>query len=193
MRHPLTLILILVFALCLAGCGSKSKSSGDDDVSGDDTSGDDSGSDDAGDDSGDWYDSSSGLTWQGGPSAFGMVWNDANIYCANLGSGWRLPTISELRGLIRGCSATQTGGSCGVTDSCRSDSACRDSSCQGCADGGGPASGCYWPSELSGDCVTYWSSSLETDYGSAAWAVGFSAGMVNMYTSTNNFGVRCVR
>ncbi|HDT11782.1 MAG TPA: PEGA domain-containing protein [bacterium] len=57
----------------------------------------------------------SGLKWsKKAPSR--MNWSDAMKYCENLKedghSAWRLPTISELRTLIKNCPATQTGGAC---------------------------------------------------------------------------------
>jgi len=183
--------------------------SGDDDSSGggDDDSGggsdDDNGSndDDAADDdtgTGDtWTDSSSGLTWQVTPGGW-MIWVDAKSYCDNLtlaGGGWHLPTISELRTLIRGCDGTVTGGSCGVTDSCL-DSSCQDESCYSCEYGFGPNNGCYGPSELPLECYGFWSSSPVADLVNGAWAVGFNGGYVSYGDTIGNVYnayARCVR
>ena len=161
---------------------------------GDDDDDDDSGSDDD-DVSGDtWTDSSSGLRWQVTPSSGYMMWEDAIEYCENLtlaGGGWHLPTISELRTLIRGCDATVTGGSCGVTDSCL-DYDCKDDSCGSCIDGEGPNfDGCYGPSELPGECDWYWSSSPVADGDDLAWAVNFDLG--DVYDDYGGNSKRCVR
>ena len=177
----------------------------DDDADDDDASDDDASDDDAPDDdatTGDvWEDSNSGLMWQNASDCC-YDWSEAKSHCQNLNWGWyedwRLPSISELRSLIRGCSATETGGSCGVTDSCLEYS-CQDSSCHECSSGGGPADGCYWPSQLNGDCSHYWSSSAVADYDSPAWYVYFDYGYVDYYRGSyvvgaNGFGgVRCVR
>lgn len=96
------------------------------------------------------------------------TWSQAKSFCENNVNGvagfddWRLPTISELRSIIRGCDETETGGACGVTDSC-SNISCYDSSgCQGCTTGSGPDSGCYRPDLFTGDCYTLWSNSYRT-------------------------------
>jgi len=148
-----------------------------------------------------WKDPTSGLTWQVLPTGGTMGWKAAKAHCKKLRLGgysdWRLPTISELRSLIKGCPATQTGGSCGVTDSCLSYS-CRNSACNGCSGGGGPGSGgAYWPPELS-DAATrwYWSSSAAADSSGPAWGVYCSEGGVNVYFhggGGNILGARCVR
>lgn len=151
---------------------------------------------DAGDEPGTWFDPSSGLTWQNPPYSGTKVWDDAKSYCASLslaGRGWRLPTISELRSLIRGCAATQTGGSCRVMDSCLSWSTCRDASCVGCTSNQGPAGGCYGPGELSGTCGRYWSSSPVADPGGTAFLVNFDYGRVSNAYPDTGVGVRCVR
>jgi hypothetical protein len=173
---------------------SCSSSGGDDD----DSSGDD---DDAGDDDGGGDDDASGnLTWQDPPSSDEMTWEDAKAYCDNLSfdghDDWRLPTISELRSLIRGCDGTVTGGACGVTDGCL-DLSCWNDACSGCNSLEGPGSGgAYWPDGLSGDIDWYWSSSAFADHGNDAWFVHFGYGGVgasNESVGYNDFFARCVR
>ncbi len=145
---------------------------------------------------GEWTDTVTGYTWQDTPAGDTMTWQGAIDYCNNLRfdghSDWRLPTISELRSLIRGCPATEAGGSCGVTDSCLSYSSCWNDPCSGCS-GGGPAGGCYWPDGMKGPCSYYWSSSEREDLSYNAWFVGFNAGSVDSYGKVNRNDVRCVR
>ncbi|MBO4699527.1 DUF1566 domain-containing protein [bacterium] len=120
-----------------------------------------------------------------------MTWEEAKDYCSNLTacgySDWHLPTISELRSLIQNCPATQTGGECGVTDSCLSWSDCRDSACLGCDS---DSSGKY--SKL-GDTGWFLSSSVPSEYSEFAWRVGFDRGRVSHYRKSYDSYVRCVR
>ena len=143
-----------------------------------------------------WTDPVTGYTWQEQPANNTMRWQQATDYCNDLTldghDDWRLPTISELRTLIRGCSATETGGSCGVTDTCLSYPSCQDDSCGGCTTGGGPADGCYWPQGMQGSCGWFWSSSDAGD-SSPAWGVNFSVGLVGSVDKGNSHDVRCVR
>ena len=146
-----------------------------------------------------WKDPTSNLTWQVTPTGGTMNWSDAKAHCSGLsldGGGWHLPTISELRSLIRGCPGTVTDGACEVTDSCLSYSSCWDEgACWSCSGGAGPADGgMYWPDEVEGDCCWYWSSSPVEDGGGNAWGVSFPNGYVggsgvNYY----EYSVRCVR
>lgn len=149
-----------------------------------------------------WYDSSSGRIWENPPSRRVTNLWDAESYCASLsldGGGWRVPSISELRSLIRGCPATEVGGSCGVTDSCRSWDDCSNASCTGCEYDEGPSDGCYWPSALQGDCKWYWSSTLVSDGIDTGLEVGFFNGAVDLgdveggYVGYAGAYVRCVR
>ena len=154
-------------------------------------------------DSGYCLDPATGYWWQDPAATTQMAFQDAMNYCPTLALGgrpdWRLPTISELRSLIRGCSYTQTGGSCGVTDNCPSDgknSGCWNLSCVGCASGGGPGqNGCYWGPGTSGDSGTYWSSSYPAGYAyyGSAWIVLFNLGLVRESSKSDKNNVRCVR
>ena len=143
-----------------------------------------------------WTDPSSGLTWQGGSGSGYVNWAGARAYCDDLeyaGRGdWRLPTISELRTLIRGCDGTMTGGACRVTDSC-TELSCQDESCYPCDYGDGPNDGCYGLPELPGGCDYDWSSTRVSDSPDRAWAVGFTSGFVYKPRVYYAFHARCVR
>jgi formylglycine-generating enzyme required for sulfatase activity len=144
-------------------------------------------------------DPATGYVWQKTPPD-SMYWENAKTYCSENqdslpGAGWRLPNISELRSLIRGCSATQLpGGSCNIdVDDCMAWD-CRDSSCVGCLGNEGPAGGCYWDANLQGDCARFWSSSPIEDSPSEAWVGGFMYGYVASGSNDSGAkGVRCVR
>ena len=137
-----------------------------------------------------WTDFSSGLMWQVSPTGGKMYWAKAKSHCESLSLGghrdWRLPSISELRSLIRDCPETQKDGACGITDSCLSHSlsgGCRSKICSGCymrALSGPGQGGAFWPPEVSGEPYTYLSSSPipdAKDYGE--WGVSFNSGSVN--------------
>ncbi len=150
-----------------------------------------------------WTDPATGLVWQRVVSSrtAGLTWDEAFAWCRNNtdglpGSDWRVPTISELRSTVRGCDGSVTGGTCGVTDSCLDNDACwSDSGCYNCAAGAGPADGCYWDSNLQGDCTSLWSSSNLAG-SSSVWYVQFLYGFIGSHQPdlvTIGTEVRCVR
>lgn len=145
-----------------------------------------------------WTDSSTGLMWQNSDDQ-GYTWDAAKSCCENLLLGgyndWRLPSISELRSLVRECSATATDGPCDVTDTCLDHENCWSSECEGCSWGNPPGpDGQYWPSELQGDGWWYWSSSLATDTFDSKWFLDFKDAQINTFNGSASFtGVRCVR
>jgi hypothetical protein len=124
-----------------------------------------------------------------------MGWSAATAYCTGFmapgyAGSWRLPTIGELRSLVRDCPATETGGACGVTDTCVDD-VCLNAACGECpARGGTP----YWPGGLAGNVNDYWSSSNYADTGGThAWYVDFYRGQVDRLLTVGSAYVRCVR
>jgi len=144
------------------------------------------------------YDSENDLIWS---AAYGRrPWDEARDHCENdpnnIGSGWRLPTISELRTLVKNCPATQMPpvegvDSCGVRDdssvTCLANS-CQDANCYSCPndhEGGYSKFGdndCLWASEfLSGSGGLVWV--VQFGYGAAVYSMG-----INSYCN-----VRCVR
>jgi len=162
----------------------------------------DCGGDTAGNDGNDgtWTDPSSALTWEVDPTEWEYgkkSWSFAKQRCSALsldGGGWHLPTIGELRTLIRDCPATQAGGSCNVEEGDCLASSCPDASCDGCSPNGGPSPyGYYWPDEVEGNSGSYWSSSPVEDEDGWAWIVRFQYGSVDLRDDGNPFYVRCVR
>jgi len=119
-----------------------------------------------------------------------MDWVDAKAYCDNLKedgySDWRMPTISELRTLVKECSATETGGSCSVNDSCLSESKCRNNNCNGCPSSDGKYS-------IFNDTGRFWSSSERKEDKRFVWFINFFNGSVYSDTKTGSGFVRCVR
>jgi hypothetical protein len=144
-----------------------------------------------------WLDPATNTCWQDPPHSNYLNFDNAVTYCSSLQHGgygdWRLPTISELRSLIRGCPATVTGGNCAVTDGCLG-SECWTTICNGCAEAEGPgAEGCYWDEGLTGGCGWTWSSSTREGDPTNAWLVVFSQGRVGFIAKTMTEWVRCVR
>ena len=124
------------------------------------------------------------MNWSDASSDY-MTWDEAITYCENLGG--RLPTISELRTLIQNCQGTETGGECGVTDSCLSSAVCWNVPCGGCEY---DESGKY---SVFGDTYWFWSSSVRSGYADSAWGVHFYSGGVLNYGKNSGINVRCLR
>ena len=149
-----------------------------------------------------WTDPNTGYTWRVHPTMWGddprMSHTLAAQYCDDLG-GWRMPTITELRSLIRGCTATTCGdsdescGGCGITDSCTTSGECSSSLCDGCQLGNGPDHGCYWPEELEGECGSYWSTKSLDDENNFIFNVDFQDAAVSNIYKTSALHVRCIK
>lgn len=115
-----------------------------------------------------------------------MLKHDAEVYCENLGG--RLPTISELRTLVKNCPATETGGLCKVTNDCLSYTDCWTDICEGCP---------FDESNLGehsvfGNTEWFWSSSEQTDFPGKRWYLASHTGHVgNKEEGTGS--VRCLQ
>lgn len=143
------------------------------------------------------YDPTSGLCWQHPRDETTLRLNEAVTYCEGLSLGafgpgsWHLPTVDELRSLIRRCPATEPGGACRVTDSCAGE-ACWSDVCFECRWDGG---GCFWPRILGSGCadLAFWSSSNVAGTASLAWVVNFDHGNVHYAHEVFDYFFRCVR
>ncbi len=158
-----------------------------------------------------WYDEVTGLCWENPGVLVTSGWEYADKYCDGLSLGdhvdWRLPTISELRSLIRDCSATMTAGACNLTDTCINSQTCWNDPCWiACDDDAGTGvAGCYWEAAL-GDCHLhdyfdilmcgdqFWSSSpVEGNEDSNGWSVEFVGGGVFAAYKVDCMLFLCVR
>jgi hypothetical protein len=148
---------------------------------------------------GSWLDPTTGYLWGNPESERWLTWDEAISYCNGLtlcelpAGSWALPTIGELRSLIRGCPDTMTGGACGVGDACVDDS-CWSTACEGCPYLSGPgAGGCYWGASIEGWCFWYWSSSSQTGDAPYAWTVGFEWGTAYDQAKFLSVHAACIR
>ena len=193
--------LSLIFCLSIPGCGKEDdeKRMPEDDSSPGDS--DDDFGDDNWDSEDEWEDVGTGLMWQVEPGCCKSR-QKASAYCEGLTfSGyddWRLPTISELRTLVTGCVATDSEGTCNVSDECTDDS-CADDSCSGCEGLDGPGNGGhYLPKGLTGGNYHTWSSTSVTgkeDIDKFGWSLSTTYAEISFSETEieNYIGMRCVR
>ncbi len=73
----------------------------------------------------------SDIKWSG--RIDGISFEEAQKYCEEIGG--RLPTIDELRSLIRNCPDTEPGGKCKLSEECFDAATCQED-CEGCKSNG---------------------------------------------------------
>lgn len=85
-----------------------------------------------------WTDPGTGLTWETARVIRTRTWDYSVSFCEKLEWGghvdWRMPTIDELKTLLRGCPSAQA---CGITDACLDTTTC-GASCSPCESNVGP-------------------------------------------------------
>jgi hypothetical protein len=148
---------------------------------------------------GTWPDPVTGLVWARDTSGAMGTWANAMNRCAaaasSTGLNWRLPNITELRSLLRGCPDTVAGGACPVSPQCSNtdDQICWLDSCGGCSYAGGPGLvGTYRDPCIQGG-YTDWSSTEAVDNPEAVWVVNHIYGEVTVTSKTESKFGRCVR
>ena len=135
-----------------------------------------------------WSEKYSGLKWQAAVDHCNSL-NSSNY--GGFSSGWHLPTISELRTLVKNCSDTQMpGGSCGVRDD--DEVVCLSSSCQGADCYTCPYDSTGGHSKF-GETGYFWSSSAKSGSSGYAWLVLFSHGTVHDSGKSVENDIHCVR
>lgn len=150
-------------------------------------------------------DSANKLIWSAS-NGKNAKWADAKTHCDNLTDGgfkdWRMPTISELRTLVRNCQKTATGGACKVTDECTASYSTANPQCYnvdlctsttnalGIERCGDKTDGSY---SLLGDASVYlWSSSEPDEDHDKAWYIYFKNTNILNQKKTLTGQVRCV-
>ena len=148
-----------------------------------------------------------GHLWWSSKTTDTMNWESAINHCKELKesnacgySDWHLPTIDELKTLLKWrrdsqCKVSDTD-NCLSFDDCWTCSSC----CHDCTLGGGGEcnySSYYYDGRYSklGDSGSLWSSSVPTEYIHSAWIVNFNAAQVynKSKSNTTEVYVRCVR
>jgi len=202
--------LVSIFSVSvIISCTTNEGDEGDTIISDDGDDDNDNGDDDDDNDSSGnvWSDSSSGLMWQIEPTGEEMSWYTATDHCSNLTldgySNWRIPTLSELRSIVRDCPNMETNGECRVNDGCLSyfqcydDEYCEGNYCEESKSAEKTSSQCHWPIEFGNSCTPdlwFWSSSIRPEAEHVAWAIQFySAGLYNFDREFHERHVRCVR
>ncbi|MBO4699308.1 DUF1566 domain-containing protein [bacterium] len=170
--------------------------------------------DDADTDSGEQEESCTtidGKVWWSPKTTDTMDWLSALDYCEKKlndsnkcgYSDWKLPTIDELKALLKWrrdsqCKVSDTN-DCLYSDAAKGCWTC-SSCCHDCTLGGGGEcnySSYYYDGRYSklGDSGSLWSSSVPTEYATLAWAVNFNAAQVYVKSKSNKTEVyvRCVR
>ncbi len=135
-------------------------------------------------------DSSSGYIWSKKSSNVTLSKAESNCQSLTEGglSGWRLPTIGELRTLIKNCASTQQYGSCLISDDCLANT---DECTAGCSSCASDSSGKY--SKL-GDTETLWSSSGLADNFYFVWTINFhSANFSYASNVSDKYAARCIK
>ena len=137
------------------------------------------------------------MKWAEDNNGQGYNWEQAKQYCETLTfegySDWRLPTIDELRTLLRGCNNTVMGGSCKVGNGCYNHNNCAQDVCMGCEELKGPGTnGFYQVDSLGGNGM--WSSTTDQANQEFAWAIDFRNGHIGVWHKGGSYGpIRCVR
>ena len=145
-----------------------------------------------------WKDPVTHLMWQKHIQDKTMNWKEAVAYCKKLTTGgykdWHLPSIDELRSLVRKCPSTETNGPCNIKLTGCLDPLCWDTACNGCPlDKGRNTDGMYLPDEIHAHCCIYWSSTTLINNKYEVWTISFNLARIDNNLKDYNFSVICVR
>lgn len=139
-----------------------------------------------------YRDTLTNLCWEKTPDTKKKGLVEATSYCSELGEGWRVPTIDEMRSTVRSCNYVDLDGSCRVHDDC-TDWECwnpEENGCMSCSRGNRTdTDDCFfWLPGFEGACylTVYGSSTLVTNYPVTPvkmWVMNFWAAGLYSYPS----------
>jgi hypothetical protein len=145
---------------------------------------------------GSWKDPTTGLVWELDTSANYSTYAGAVNHCAVMAQGgvaWHLPSIDELRTLVRGCPATEEGGACPAHNNCTNSELCYTEACDGCNWLAGPGLlGTYRDPCIQGGYSGDWSSTAAVDTPGSVWYLRHDNASVWIDSKTAFHFARCV-
>ena len=127
--------------------------------------------------------------WQRGASKRKLTWGAALSYCKKLEldglKGWKMPTILQLKGLLRGCASP---GKCGHFKS--------GISCRHCRDNSGPGDNGWFMQRGAWHNPKYpwfWASTPHASYKGYHYSMFFAGAYINYYKNSEPYHARCFR
>ena len=124
-----------------------------------------------------------------------MTWSEAQDYCKKLdswGETWRLPNIDELRELVRNCPATESGGSCRVSEEGNCIAGNCSSPKNSCTCERKPKNRGFYSMFGDADYIGLWSGTTLSDDDKKAWGTVFYSGMIGSVGKEAKLYARCV-
>ena len=147
-----------------------------------------------------------GYIWQKGQSTEKLTYEQAVSYCDNLVindiTHWSIPTIDQLRTIVRGCPNTMTGGKCPISEACANSYTCRPSDyCDGCQEKKDKTAyleqGIWDTTDIKISSIIYYSSTIETDGKITVWGLQISNAVLFAGNSKDNINaaayVKCIK
>lgn len=143
-----------------------------------------------------WLDASTNLTWTVAQVAQNRNFQGALDACASLrlcpDVKWRLPTIDELRTIVRNCPNVERGGACRVMNGCGDRSACV-MNCSACSSDSSSGDPKFRIEQLVG-YAWEWSSSVVLNDPDSVWMLAFNTGDIGSISrDSTSPAVRCVK
>lgn len=141
-------------------------------------------------------DAKTGLVWEKAPAPVDVLWTEVAHACKPRGPGWRVPAIDELRSLLVGCPATEPGGACPISTTCKSVENCADrDACAGCVTADAEAHSSFFDAAFSfcteqalSHEVAFWSSTIATSGCESLGTGGCTPYYVNATTGAVDYG-----
>lgn len=141
-----------------------------------------------------WEDAVTGLKWEKKTEAslVALTYAEATAYCE--AAGWRVPTLAELRSIVRGCKNIEPDGAC-MPDNSGAAVWAERAVCMGCGEShtATPGSCLLAFSEDAPTCIhgIMFSRTSVNDLASSYWCL--TSGSLEVCLKSDSYNIRCVR